>query len=297
MSRVFGNDPGDRGSIPGRVIPKTFKMVLNTYLLNIQHYKVYIKGKVKQSRERSSAPPLHFGVVAIEKGAFGSSPTKGRQLTKCSLNMHSPIFYHHQHHHQTMLTLSLSLSLSICCIAWWGKKEEQYFICLDSVSISNSSIWSINRTLSGATTPGQSGRGSDDSKGVLYNSQISRTGVSQSDCFVSYSGHLLEGGSYPSAKMQSVYSTAPPTGQENSVGWLVGFYGISTFVGHLMPNSLLYIYCHPQTDCFVVSQLFSVARHVEPWKLGSKPAQLYVRLSIIPLSQQAHHVSSGIIRD
>ena len=28
-----------------------------------------IKGKVKQSREWSSAP-LHFGVVAIERGAF-----------------------------------------------------------------------------------------------------------------------------------------------------------------------------------------------------------------------------------
>ena len=38
---------------PGRVIPKTFKMVLDTYPLNTQHYKVRIKGKVEQSRERS----------------------------------------------------------------------------------------------------------------------------------------------------------------------------------------------------------------------------------------------------
>ena len=52
----------------------------------------------------------------------------------------------------------------------------------------------------------------------------------------------------------------------------------------------LYIYCHPQTSCFVVSQLFSVARHVEGLKPGSKPAQLYVRLSIGPLGQQAYHV-------
>ncbi len=58
----------------------------------------------------------------------------------------------------------------------------------------------------------------------------------------------------------------------------------------------IYIYSHPQTDCFVVSQLFSVARHVGRLKLGSKPTQLYVRLSILPLSQQANHVSSGIIR-
>ena len=40
----------------------------------------------------------------------------------------------------------------------------------------------------------------------------------------------------------------------------------------------IYIYCHPQTDCFVVSQLFSVARHVGCLKLGSKPAQLTLDL-------------------
>ena len=38
------------------------------------------------------------------------------------------------------------------------------------------------------------------------------------------------------------------------------------------------------TDSFVVSQLISVARHVGMFKLGLKPAQLYIRLSIIPLS-------------
>ena len=39
--------PGDRGSIPGRVIPKTQKMVLDDSLLNTQRYKVGIKGKVE----------------------------------------------------------------------------------------------------------------------------------------------------------------------------------------------------------------------------------------------------------
>ena len=37
MVRVFPNGPGDLGSIPGRVIPKTQKMVLDTSLLNTQH--------------------------------------------------------------------------------------------------------------------------------------------------------------------------------------------------------------------------------------------------------------------
>ena len=43
------------------------------------------------------------------------------------------------------------------------------------------------------------------------------------------------------------------------------------------------IYSHPQTDCFILSELFSVARHVRRFKPGSKPVQHYVRLSLIPL--------------
>ena len=55
--RVFANGPGDLGSMPGRVIPKTLKMELDTTLLNTQHYKVRFKGKVEQSWEWSSALP------------------------------------------------------------------------------------------------------------------------------------------------------------------------------------------------------------------------------------------------
>ena len=62
MGTVFANGPGNLGSIPVRVMPKTLKMVLDTSLLNNQQYKVRIKAKVDQS--------LHLGVVAIEKGAF-----------------------------------------------------------------------------------------------------------------------------------------------------------------------------------------------------------------------------------
>ena len=55
VGRVFANGPGDLGSIPPRVISKTFKVVLNNSLLNAQQYKVRIKGKMEQSRERISA--------------------------------------------------------------------------------------------------------------------------------------------------------------------------------------------------------------------------------------------------
>ena len=57
VDRVFSNDPGDLGPIPGRVIPNTLKMVFDTTLLNTQQYKIRIEGKVEQSRERSSALP------------------------------------------------------------------------------------------------------------------------------------------------------------------------------------------------------------------------------------------------
>ena len=42
VGRVFTNDPGDRGSIQGQVIPETQKMVLDATLLNIQLYMVRI---------------------------------------------------------------------------------------------------------------------------------------------------------------------------------------------------------------------------------------------------------------
>ena len=54
------------------------------------------------------------------------------------------------------------------------------------------------------------GSGSNGNEGVLRIPQSSNTaGTSPTDCLVSYTGHSLGGGSYPSAEVQSVYSTAP----------------------------------------------------------------------------------------
>ena len=57
VGRVLANGLWDLGSIPGRVIPKTLKMVLDNCLLNSQQYKVRIQSKVEQSRERGSVFP------------------------------------------------------------------------------------------------------------------------------------------------------------------------------------------------------------------------------------------------
>ena len=49
-------------------------MVLDAAVLKTQHYKVGIKDRVEQFKEKSSAPPVHLGVVK-EKGVFGSPST------------------------------------------------------------------------------------------------------------------------------------------------------------------------------------------------------------------------------
>ena len=75
--------------------------------------------------------------------------------------------------------------------------------------MSNSSIWPIDRILSGAITLGMSGPGRDGNEVVFHITQSSSiTVASLSDCLMSYPGHL-SGKSYPSAGIQSVYSTAP----------------------------------------------------------------------------------------
>ena len=72
--------------------------------------------------------------------------------------------------------------------------------------MSNCSIWPIDRTLSDTTSPGQSGPGSDGNKHSptlhhYWNLTMRLFGVIYRTIVVL--------GSYPSAEMQSVYSTAP----------------------------------------------------------------------------------------
>ena len=71
-----------------------------------------------------------------------------------------------------------------------------------------SSIYLIDRTLSGATTPGQSGLGSDVNEEVFYIPQRSSvTGPSPSVFLVSYPEHSLKE-SYSLQRYQLLYSTA-----------------------------------------------------------------------------------------
>ena len=76
--------------------------------------------------------------------------------------------------------------------------------------MSNSSIWAIDRTLSGATTPGQSRPRSYGNEGVLRIPQISKAGASPLDCLMSYLGHSLSGGDLPLDRdaVSVLYSTS-----------------------------------------------------------------------------------------
>ena len=86
---VFANGPGDLGSIPGQVIPKTQKMVLDASLLNTQHYKVRIKGKVELSREGVAPSPTPW-CSSYRKGSLQVTLDYGRQLY---LLTNTPTFY------------------------------------------------------------------------------------------------------------------------------------------------------------------------------------------------------------
>ena len=71
VGRVFANGLGGLGSIPGCVILKTLKMVLDTSLLNTQQYKLCIKGKVDQSKEKSSTLPCTSVPSLLKRGPSG----------------------------------------------------------------------------------------------------------------------------------------------------------------------------------------------------------------------------------
>ena len=72
--------------------------------------------------------------------------------------------------------------------------SKQFYFQYFSLAFTHfTSIWPMDRTLSGATTPSQSEPGSDGNEGVIHIHQSSSiTGTSPSDGLVSYPGHSLQ---------------------------------------------------------------------------------------------------------
>ena len=80
MLRVFTNGPRDQCSIPGRVISKTQKVVLDAYCLTLSiiRYGSRISGAIQGKEMRA---PLHLGVVLLKLVPSGSPSTTVGQLT------------------------------------------------------------------------------------------------------------------------------------------------------------------------------------------------------------------------
>ena len=114
----------------------------------------------------------------------------------------SIVFVHTQLNVKTVLFQTIQFSVN----TQLNFKTDLFQVIQFSISTQFSSIWPIDKTLSGATTPSQSWPESDDND-IPQSSSITETSLS--DCLVSYSGHSLGGGSYSSVEKQSVYSISP----------------------------------------------------------------------------------------
>ena len=125
MGRVFSNVPGDLGSVPGKVIPKTLKMVLDTSLLKIRNIGYVSRVKWSYPGKRSSAFPLHLGVVVIVKWAFWSPSTMVANFTfyllRCHCLVHLPLCYE-----DTLYNFSLT-TVDWNDVRWILTTSESYF--------------------------------------------------------------------------------------------------------------------------------------------------------------------------
>ena len=73
MSRVFANGARNQSSIPGQVIPYLIRLCLTLSIISF--------GSSRAIKGMRLSPFLHLGVVAIEKGAFGSLSTMVANFT------------------------------------------------------------------------------------------------------------------------------------------------------------------------------------------------------------------------
>ena len=91
VGRVFANGPGNRGSIPGRVMTKTIKLFLMPPYLtfNIIRYGSMVKWS---NPGKEMHPLLHLGVVANEKGDILSSQQQSQTLPSLSLSLYIYIY-------------------------------------------------------------------------------------------------------------------------------------------------------------------------------------------------------------
>ena len=81
MGRVFANGPGDRGSISGRVIPKTLKIVLDTSCLTLSNMRYVSRVKWSNSGKGVAPSPTPW-CSSYWKGSLLVALNYGCQLKK-----------------------------------------------------------------------------------------------------------------------------------------------------------------------------------------------------------------------
>ena len=185
------------------------------------------------------------------------------------------------------------------------------------ISTQFNSIWPIDRTLSGATTLGLNGPGSDGNEGLLcipQNSSIIRT--SPSDHLLSCLGHSL-GAFSPSAEVQPLYSRVPADWANSyrifmaylSIGmwWTVMTYGIC-FLFLRRPKRIFavtYVFyspsqlAHQDTRCGSFTPLQRCCRCIlQPCRLGKVLIEFFhadVKTNFYPLAAPEHIISCSLV--
>ena len=139
--------------------------------------------------------------------------------------------------------------------------------------MSNGSIWSIDRTLSGPTTPGQSGSKSNGNERVLCIPQSSSiTRASPSDCLMLYPGHSL-GGVLPICRdaLSVFYS---PDRLSHGI--------INVLTGQLKPN-VIFIWLFNKTwrtewEQSILEEWIKGSSKKNPWRLPARTKNMRGRL-------------------
>ena len=93
LFRVFASRPGNRGSIPGRAIPKTKKMVLDVSLHNTKHYKIWIYVKWCNPW-KGMAPFPTLLCSSYWKGSHRTRTAKSTMIISSRSTCIFPLFYY-----------------------------------------------------------------------------------------------------------------------------------------------------------------------------------------------------------
>ena len=158
VGRMFANCPGDLDSIPGRVIPKTLKMVLDTSLLNTHRLR-YVS-RVKWSNPGKGMAPFPTpwcssywkGSLLVALDYYNSTLPKVSKLEPQNQMQFSVLL-------RTLLSLGGDLTH---CREYSHPRPKSDCLYNDIILDIPIYFWLIDETLTATTTQGQRGPESNE---------------------------------------------------------------------------------------------------------------------------------------